>query len=116
MPGTYTVRLTVGGVTHEQTLTVEMDPRVDTPMGALQEQFDLSMALRDAMAAREAARERLRASGDDVPARLERLGGELQTLYGMLQGSDAVPLPRTVMLVHELVDEVERLAGDGAGG
>lgn len=35
------------------------------------------------------------------------------TLYGILQGSDAEPLPRTVMLVHELVEEVEALAGAG---
>ena len=111
MPGTYTVRLTVGGVTHEQALTVEMDPRVDTPVGALREQFDLSMAIRDAMAAREEALARLRDSGEQVPARLDRVGGELERLYGMLQDSDAVPMPRTVMLVRELVEEAQRLAG-----
>lgn len=111
MPGEYTVRLTAGGVTHEATLTIEMDPRVETPVAALQEQFDLSMAIRDAMAAREGALERLRASGDDVPARLAQIGRELETLYGILQGSDAAPLPRTVMLVHELLEEVKRLTG-----
>jgi hypothetical protein len=111
MPGTYTVRLTVSGRTHEATLTVEMDPRVKTPLGALQDQFDLSMAIRDAMAIREETMERLRASGGELPARLDQIGREFETLYGILQGSDAEPLPRTVMLVHELVKEMEELTG-----
>ena len=111
MPGQYTVRLTVGGATHESTLTIRMDPRVETPPAALREQFDLSMAIRDALALREGALERLRRAGAEVPARLAQVGGELETLYGILQGSDAGPLPRTVMLVHERVREVEELGG-----
>jgi hypothetical protein len=111
MPGEYTVRLTVGGVTHEEALEVEMDPRVETGMGALQEQFDLSMAIRDAMAVRERALEAARGAGAAPDERLVAIGGELETLYRILQESDAEPLPRTVMLVHELVGEVEGLAG-----
>jgi photosystem II stability/assembly factor-like uncharacterized protein len=52
MPGNYTVRLTASGQTRTQPLTVEMDPRVQTPESALQQQFDASMrAYREAMAA-----------------------------------------------------------------
>jgi len=109
MPGAYTVRLTVGGVTHEETLTVKMDPRVESGLGALRMQFDLSMQIRAAMAAREAELERLRSSGAEPPARLVAVGGELGTLYGILQGSDGGPLPRTAMLVQELVEEVAGL-------
>lgn len=109
MPGDYTVRLTVDGATHVQTLTVKMDPRVETPMGALQEQFDLSMVITGAMAIREAAIQRAEASGSEAPARLVEAGRELDALYRILQGSDAEPLPRTVMLVHEMVDEVATL-------
>jgi hypothetical protein len=43
MPGNYTVRLTVDGQSHTQPLTVKMDPRVQTPASALQQQFDTSM-------------------------------------------------------------------------
>jgi photosystem II stability/assembly factor-like uncharacterized protein len=51
MPGNYTVRLTVGGQSHTQPLTVAMDPRVRTPEPALQQQFAASMrAYRQAMA------------------------------------------------------------------
>jgi photosystem II stability/assembly factor-like uncharacterized protein len=52
MPGNYTVRLTVGGESYTQPLTVKMDPRVQTPQAALQQQFDASMqAYREATAA-----------------------------------------------------------------
>ena len=52
MPGNYTVRLTVDGQSHSQPLTVAMDPRVQTPRSALQQQLDASMrAYQEAMAA-----------------------------------------------------------------
>jgi photosystem II stability/assembly factor-like uncharacterized protein len=44
MPGTYTVRLTVTGKVYTQTLSVKMDPRVKTPLPALQQQHDLSLS------------------------------------------------------------------------
>jgi photosystem II stability/assembly factor-like uncharacterized protein len=42
-PGQYTVRLTAGGKSYEQPLTVKMDPRVKTPPEGLAKQFTLSM-------------------------------------------------------------------------
>jgi photosystem II stability/assembly factor-like uncharacterized protein len=52
MPGTYTVRLTVGGQSYTRPLTVKMDPRVQTPEAALQQQLDASMkAYQEATAA-----------------------------------------------------------------
>jgi photosystem II stability/assembly factor-like uncharacterized protein len=45
MPGTYTVRLTVGGKIYTQTLEVRMDPRIKAPLSALQTQHDFSLAL-----------------------------------------------------------------------
>ncbi len=49
MPGNYTVKLTAGGQTLTQPLTVTMDPRVKTPLADLQAQFRLSMELYNAM-------------------------------------------------------------------
>jgi hypothetical protein len=43
MPGTYTIRLTAGGQSFTQLLTVVMDPRVKTPIAGLQQQYDLSL-------------------------------------------------------------------------
>jgi photosystem II stability/assembly factor-like uncharacterized protein len=48
LPGTYTVTLrTADGWSQTQELEVRMDPRVDTPLAALQEQFDLAIRVRD---------------------------------------------------------------------
>lgn len=44
MPGEYTVRLTVNGVSYTQPLTIVMDPRVKTKTRDLRLQFDLSYA------------------------------------------------------------------------
>jgi hypothetical protein len=43
MPGTYTVKWTVNGKTYTQPMVVKMDPRVRTPLPALQQQHDLSL-------------------------------------------------------------------------
>jgi hypothetical protein len=43
MPGNYTIKLTVNGKAYTQTLTVQMDPRVKTPIAGLQQQSDLSL-------------------------------------------------------------------------
>jgi photosystem II stability/assembly factor-like uncharacterized protein len=47
--GRYTVRLTVGGKSQEQPLTVKMDPRVKTPAEGLARQFELSMQCYEGM-------------------------------------------------------------------
>ena len=47
MPGQYSVRLTAGGKTVTQPLSVRMDPRVKTSRARLQEQYALSRRLSD---------------------------------------------------------------------
>jgi photosystem II stability/assembly factor-like uncharacterized protein len=42
MPGKYLVVLTANGQKYTRELTIEMDPRVKTPIAGLQQQFDLS--------------------------------------------------------------------------
>ncbi len=49
MPGAYQVRLTVDGKSYTQPIAVKMDPRVKTPMAGLQQQYELSRQLYDAM-------------------------------------------------------------------
>jgi photosystem II stability/assembly factor-like uncharacterized protein len=48
MPGTYHLKLTVGGESFTQPLTVRMDPRVTAPAAALQQQFAIAMRIVDA--------------------------------------------------------------------
>jgi hypothetical protein len=44
LPGSYTVKLTVNGNNYTQPLTVRMDPRVKTPLPALQLQHTMSLS------------------------------------------------------------------------
>jgi len=44
-PGTYTVRLTVGGKSHTQPIAVKQDPRVKTPAVAMQQVYMLTNAM-----------------------------------------------------------------------
>jgi hypothetical protein len=48
-PGQYRVKLTVGGKSYEQPLTVKMDPRVKTPETGLRQQYALSMECYEGM-------------------------------------------------------------------
>ena len=43
LPGTYTVKLTVGRQSYSQSLTLKMDPRIKTSPAELQKQFDAAM-------------------------------------------------------------------------
>jgi hypothetical protein len=47
LPGTYQARLTVGGKSFSQRLSVVMDPRVKTSPDDLQKQFDFMLRMRD---------------------------------------------------------------------
>jgi photosystem II stability/assembly factor-like uncharacterized protein len=60
MPGKYKVKLTVGGKSYVQPLTVKMDPRVKTPAAGLQQQFELSMQCADGLRQVSEAQEQLR--------------------------------------------------------
>lgn len=49
LPGEYTVKLSAAGESHSQSLTVIMDPRIKTPMQALEKQLTLSLRLSEMM-------------------------------------------------------------------
>lgn len=69
VPGTYQVRLVVGGRTLVRSFEVRKDPRVTATQEELQEQFDLLMQIRDAITDVHAAVNQLR----DVKRQLEEL-------------------------------------------
>jgi photosystem II stability/assembly factor-like uncharacterized protein len=60
-PGVYTVKLSAGGKTFTQPLTVRMDPRVKTPVASLQLQHDLALAAYHGRAKAMEAIEKIRA-------------------------------------------------------
>lgn len=101
MPGDYTIRLTAGGKTTSRTLTVRMDPRVKTPLPALQQQHDLSVKLMELM--RQNREAILRARREGTPdAALVRINGELAQVFSVLQGADAEPTSQAIAAVGEL--------------
>ncbi|MCM3872008.1 MAG: hypothetical protein ND895_15090 [Pyrinomonadaceae bacterium] len=51
LAGTYTVKLTVGAKTFEQSVEVRLDPTISAPVSDLQAQLDLALALRDMQSA-----------------------------------------------------------------
>jgi len=101
LPGDYAVRLTVDGAVHDQPLRVKMDPRVTTQPEDLKRQFDLSVRIKGVLDRR----------GENPSPALQRLMGELESLYRILQGSDQAPTPVTVELVEERLAAVEVIIG-----
>lgn len=78
-PGEFTVRLTVGGKSFTQPMTVQMDPRVTTPGEALKEQFDLSMVCYEGLQQVQGARQQINKARSQIQSLL-RAGnvGELK--------------------------------------
>ena len=138
LPGKYTVRLTAAGKTLTQPLTVKMDPRVKTPLPALQQQLELSQKLAKAMDDDFAMLEEVRAARKARPddRRLEEIeGGEkrerpwekrdqkpalapwserLAGVYDLLQSSDAPPTPQAVDAAQRLLTETKDLLRQAA--
>jgi photosystem II stability/assembly factor-like uncharacterized protein len=89
MPGTYTVRLTVGGKSVEQLLVVKMDPRVTTPAAGLEQQFKLSKLCHDGMTDARATITQLRAVRkqlEDRKAKAAELAGSIDAIDAKLAG------------------------------
>lgn len=107
MPGTYTARLTVDGVTRSQNFAVRMDPRVTTSVAELQRQHDLSVRLYDALiAARRLVAEARAANLTDF-AGAQGFGGVVSThqqVINALQGADG---PAPTALVRAATERLE---------
>lgn len=120
LPGRYTVKLTAGGRSYSQSLTVKMDPRVKTPAADLAQQFAVSKQLYDdvvgagkALAEIRAARRKqpgtdfekkaLAIEGEPGPGRfggrggaaatdsLASVSGALTALMNEIQAADVAP-------------------------
>src|SRR5258708_1221344 len=93
LPGAYTVRLTVGGQTFTERLTLKMDPRASiTPIG-LARQFKLATKVADMMNRSFAA---IHGAQSPVPGRqsdLASLNGDLATAYHLITRTHPPPTP-----------------------
>ncbi len=96
LPGEYVVKLTAGGKTYSQPLTVKMDPRVKTPLIGLTQQYGLARSLWSAANETFAALQALRKlpTTDALSAQdreLARLNGELARVAEVIEATDRAP-------------------------
>ena len=103
LPGTYQVRLTVGGQVYRQAVTVRMDPRVQTPAVDLTLQFKLSRTVHDLIG--QLAAMRTGASPERL-AQIQQAYAPLPALLSALQSADARP---TMDQEAAVADAVERV-------
>jgi hypothetical protein len=137
LPGQYRVRLTAGGQSSEQPLTVKMDPRVRTPAEDLARQFTLSLRCAEGLGQAQevlgrVAKLRVQVKGlqgkagekalaealtelDQKAAALEaggrRLTMQLHHLLDVLQGADAAPTPQAAAAAAETEQALRGLLG-----
>ncbi len=102
-PGQYTVKLTAGGKTYTQPLTVKMDPRVKTPPLALAQQFTLSKQMYDAIV-----------SVQKALAELRGVRAQVKALQPRAQGATAQALEKFAAAAEAL--EGRPAFGPGGGG
>jgi hypothetical protein len=90
VPGTYRVRLTVGGVTQTQSLRIVLDPRVHVAPTVLATQLAVAKQIWNAMAEADAL---TRAVGDSAMASVhaDEIAGGLGHLMNMVESADRSP-------------------------
>ena len=119
LPGTYTVRLTLGGHTFDRPLRLKMDPRVKATPADLRAQLERSQEIVRDLARSVDALEKIKKERGRTPegpttgalaqaeAKLTSLNGRLATLYGILQEVDAAPTRAALQSAQELRQELD---------
>jgi photosystem II stability/assembly factor-like uncharacterized protein len=101
MPGQYTAKLTVDGKSYTQPLTVRMDPRVKTPVLALQQQFTLSKQMYDDIVA-----------ADETLAQIQTVRQQLESVKPRAQGAVA----EAITAYEQKLTAIGGATGGGRGG
>jgi hypothetical protein len=113
LPGRYEVRLVAGEGPDARSvtrwLTVEMDPRVKTPIEGLRTQLELSRAIVAAISTNAAARQA--SAGEEARlAELRKTRRRLLSVLSMLQQADVAPTPQLASAAEKLLAEQAKLA------
>jgi hypothetical protein len=112
VPGAYTMKLTAGGKTYTQPLTLKMDPRATiTPLG-LSKQFTLAKKIVDMMGQSFVAISNLSSPhsgtsntqqpGSSIRSDLISLNNDLATAYDVVEGADRAPTVQATKAVANL--------------
>ncbi|HEY4959795.1 MAG TPA: glycoside hydrolase [Terriglobales bacterium] len=98
MPGKYQVVLTANGQKFTRELTIEMDPRVKTPLAGLQQQFDLSHQVYENILA------------------LQPINDQVEQLRAQLKAQRAKSLsPADAAKIDAFSQKLDAFAGSGGG-
>ena len=89
LPGTYMVKLTVGGQSYTQPLTLKMDPRASITVAGLTRQFTLATKIVDMM-------------HRSYVAKLTDLNNDLATALDVVEGADRAPTAQAATAVANL--------------
>lgn len=107
MPGRYTVRLTAGGRSYSQPLTIVMDPRVTLARAAFEEQFTLGSRIVAAMNRSFTLANRAKTQHHAAAQkRYEGLNDALSQLLGVVEDADAAPTEQAGATVSALLHGV----------
>jgi photosystem II stability/assembly factor-like uncharacterized protein len=101
LPGNYTVKLTASGKSTSQTLTVKMDPRINTPEDALRREFVAASRVSERLGEVAAARERAEELQKEIAARKAETGGNSEVIEALAE------LERKIAEVHGAPGEEE---------
>lgn len=97
LPGTYTVRMTIGSKTLEQPLEIKMDPRVKTALIDLQRQHQLSKACYEAR--------------KQTMNKYPQIDRKLSSLFEILDNTDMAPTKTVEAAVKNTLEELQKTIG-----
>ncbi len=97
LPGTYTVRMTIGSKTLEQPLEIKMDPRVKTALIDLQRQHQLSKACYEAR--------------KQTMNKYPQIDRKLSALFEILDNTDMAPTKTVEVAVKNTLEELQKTIG-----
>lgn len=113
-PGRYTVRLTAGGRSVSQSLTVVPDPRLSTSASGYADQLALEQEISALMARSFDAWKTATASGSSRAADLESINDDLGGLMTAVDDGDCEPTVQQVRAVASLRAQLMKLIGSDA--
>ncbi len=100
LPGTYTVKLSVGGTMQSRSLQLKMDPRATIGMAALRSQFALAIRISQLMGVGYAKMHQATTRKDTAAEqRYSTDNGQLASLLDVVESADAAPTPQTIRAV-----------------
>jgi len=107
LPGTYTVKLSVAGVTQSRSFQLKMDPRVTIDTPALRSQFSLAMRIVQLMGLSYAKMNHAAAlKNAAAQQRYSTDNGQLASLLDVVESADAAPTPQTIRAVDAIQRDV----------